>query len=263
MDIDTLWNYDLPAESEQRFHEALSRTSDDAARAELLTQIARAQGLQGQYDAAHVTLDQAEAAIAPEMTRARLRLLLERGRVLNTSGQREASAPLFVEAYELGLAAGEEALAIDAAHMLGIVAPPYAALTWNLTALALAERATGARAQRWQGALYNNMGWAYHDAGRGTDALDAFERGQAWREAHRRGPQDDPGIRIAKWCVARELRALGRVDEALAQQLAHLAELERAGAAARAPGRARTRRRARRLRVRGNRRVPARARARG
>jgi tetratricopeptide (TPR) repeat protein len=68
------------------------------------------------------------------------------------------------------------------------------------------------------------------DASAHAEALDLFERGLAWRQACRRDERDDGGIRIARWCVARALRSLGRVEHALTMQRALLADLERAGA---------------------------------
>jgi tetratricopeptide (TPR) repeat protein len=229
ININALWDYDQPAESERRFRDALTAAGDAQTRAELLTQVARAQGLQRQFDAANATLAQAEALIAPGMARAQVRARLERGRVLNSSGQRDASRPLFAQAYELALASGLDFLTVDAAHMRGIVEPPESALAWNLTAIELAERSSDPEARRWLGTLYNNIGWAYHDMGRAADALDMFQRGLAWRERNRRGPQDDGGIRIAKWSVARALRSAGRIDEALRMQRALLEELDHAG----------------------------------
>ncbi|MFN8565329.1 MAG: hypothetical protein U0703_27730 [Anaerolineae bacterium] len=44
--FDALWDYDHPAETEKTFRALLAQT-DGARRFELLTQIARAQGLQG------------------------------------------------------------------------------------------------------------------------------------------------------------------------------------------------------------------------
>jgi predicted Zn-dependent protease len=49
-DIDSLWNYDGPADTERRFAKLLPRakaTADASYLAQLLTQIARAQGLKG------------------------------------------------------------------------------------------------------------------------------------------------------------------------------------------------------------------------
>jgi hypothetical protein len=71
-----------------------AEASDDRAyHAALLTQIARAQGLQHSFAPAHATLDAAHALLADPAALARqplmqamCRYLLERGRVLNTSG---------------------------------------------------------------------------------------------------------------------------------------------------------------------------------
>src|SRR5437764_1307037 len=52
--LDEAWDFDRPAESEARFRGQLeSLPRDSAARLELSTQIARAQGLQRQFDAAN------------------------------------------------------------------------------------------------------------------------------------------------------------------------------------------------------------------
>jgi len=221
-DFDALWDYGDPAGSEARFRALLPAASDRPdLHAELLTQIARAQGLQRRFDDAHRTLDAVETMVAG--TRSRARYLLERGRVFNSSGQPERARPYFEAA--LTLTEGEPAeayYAIDAAHMLAIVAPPEEQLDWNRRALALAEGAADARARRWRGSLLNNIGWTYHAQGEYTAALDYLERAlQARREE---GGAE--GIRVARWCVARVRRDLGQVEAALAEQRALWAEHE-------------------------------------
>lgn len=59
-DFQGLWDYNDPAGTESKFRAVLAKAeaSDDRGyQAELLTQIARAQGVQRQFDAAHATLD--------------------------------------------------------------------------------------------------------------------------------------------------------------------------------------------------------------
>ncbi len=56
-------------------------------------------------------------------------------------------------------------------------------------------------------------------------ALKIFEKAEAFRRA--KGNANE--IRIAVWCVARTLRSLNRVEEALSKQLALKAENESAG----------------------------------
>ena len=60
-DFDLLWDYDQPDQTETKFRGILLQfPEDDSAFLELLTQIARAQGLQRKFDQAHQTLDQVE-----------------------------------------------------------------------------------------------------------------------------------------------------------------------------------------------------------
>ncbi len=218
-DFDALWDYEHPAQTEAAFRQLLpqAEASGDASyHLQLLTQIARVQGLQRRFDDAHATLDAVAARLSDDLALARVRYLLERGRVFNSSGQPETSLALFQQAYELAEAQRFAFHAIDALHMLGIAAPPDERMGWNTRALAMAEAATDPLAHRWCGSLMNNIGWTYHDAGHFDEALAMFERALTFQQA-----QDDPRlIRIARWCIGRTLRSLGRTDEALALQLA-------------------------------------------
>ena len=219
-----LWDFDDPAASElsQRFGEKRAvALHAGSSRHDLERSLARAQGLRGRFDDARRTLDEAEDALRRDDRRARVRLLLERGRVANSSGADGRGSASFLEAWELARAAGEDALAVDAAHMLGIVEPLGEAWSWNERAMELARASPDPRAQRWVGSLANNMGWARHEAGRYDDALELFR--VALDERRATGSADQ--IRIARWCVARCLRSLGRVDEALAEQHALAGEL--------------------------------------
>lgn len=227
-DFDSWWDYDHPAETELRFRELLPQTEGDPDyRAQLLTQIGRAQGLQRQFEAAHQTLDEAEALLAHATTRARVRFLLERGREFNSGGQPDKGLPLFHQAWTLAASAGEDFYAVDAAHMLGIASSAEERLDWNLKALALAEKSEDPRARNWKGSLYNNIGWTYHDQGQYSTALDYFQKALQFRE-EQGGAKP---IRVARWCVARALRSLGLVREALELQRSLLDECNASGEA--------------------------------
>lgn len=133
-DLDQLWDYDNPQATEQSLRAVLPvarAAGQDAYLAELLTQIARAQGLKRTFDAAHRTLDEAETLLRPEHVRARLRYLLERGRVLNSAGQPARARAFFLEAWQLATEHAADFYAIDAAHMLGIIEPPTDQLAWH------------------------------------------------------------------------------------------------------------------------------------
>lgn len=224
--FDSLWDYAQPDHTETRFREILLQIpEDDPALLELLTQIARAQGLQRKFEKAHQTLDQVRRRLGGVASRPQIRYLLERGRVFNSSGDPMQSRPFFEQALDLATQLNEDFYAVDALHMLAIVAAPNDRLALNLQAIQRAESSPDEKARNWLGSLYNNAGWSYHDMGEFASALEAFEKAESCRRS--RGSVKE--IRVAVWCVARALRSLGRVDEALSRQMALKAELESAG----------------------------------
>jgi tetratricopeptide (TPR) repeat protein len=109
--------------------------------------------------------------------------------------------------------------------MLAIGAPPEPSLELNLQAIQMAESSKQEKARGWLGSLYNNTGWSYHNLGRYAEALEIFEKAEAWQ----RSIGNVERIRIAQWCVARTLRSLGLVEEALSKQMSLKHELEDAG----------------------------------
>lgn len=218
--IDSLWDFDDVGASEARFRLAAEGAGSDLERAALLTQVARALGLAGRFDEARALLD-GLGADSPEL---RVRTLLERGRLLNSSGDAAAARPLFETAFAAATEAGLESLAIDALHMVAIATPDSAEQEMlTRRALDLASSATDPRARQWRAALLNNLGWTLFDRGSLDEALAVFEEAVAERATQGRQPE----LLIARWCVARTLRELGRGPEALAIQLA-LAEAHRA-----------------------------------
>ena len=224
--LDALWDFDRPALSEERFRAELAKWAPGAAEAqEVRTQIARTLGLQRKFADAHALLDSVEAKLADLPAHVRVRYLLERGRVLNSSGAPQRAVPLFAEALTLAERDKDEFYAVDAAHMLGIAAPAAERLSWNLKALSLAESATDARARGWRASLYNNIGWTYFDAGDAKTALGYWEKALAAREA----TGNAASIRVAKWTVARGYRGVGRLDDAEAAQKSLAAEFEKIG----------------------------------
>jgi tetratricopeptide (TPR) repeat protein len=225
-DFDALWDYDHPDQTEGRFREILLQfPEDEPAFLELLTQIARAQGLQGKFVQAHRTLDQVERRLDEAPSRPRVRYLLERGRAYNSSGKPKVARPLFQRAFDLAGELNEDFFAVDALHMLGIVAPPGEGLAFNLKAIRLAESSQEEKARGWLGSLYNNTGWSYHNTGDYTSALEIFQKAEAWRRSKGKAKE----TRIAAWCVGRALRSLNRFEEALARQMALKDEFDSAG----------------------------------
>ncbi len=227
-DFDALWDYQQPAVSETRFRELLpaAQASGNADyHAQLLTQIARTQGLQRQFDAAHETLNGVQPMLSDQTPIARVRYLLERGRVYNSARQPEQARPLFLEAWDAARTAGDNNLAVDAAHMMGIIEPPEEQIAWDERALQMAENSEQPEARRWLGSLYNNLAWTYHDLGQYDRALDLFMRAQVWHELH-----GTPfTIRVARWSIGRALRSFEMLEEALVIQRGLLRELTTSG----------------------------------
>ena len=163
----------------QRFRDALADPTYDAdERAELATQLGRAIGLQGRYEEADALLDSIDGEDEPTVG---IRVLLERGRVLNSSGHAAMAVPLFEQAAELGDHLGEEFLAVDALHMLAIADSAHAE-PWTRSALEYASTAHDPHTRRWMVALHNNLGWTLHGAGRFTEALVEFQLAEQWAE---------------------------------------------------------------------------------
>lgn len=206
--IMSLWDFSNPSLSEKRFRSAIQNEPDIPTKAELMTQLARSLGLQRKFVEAHAILD----TITNEDNRVHALLLLERGRCYNSAGKTEKAKPLFKEAFDFCNEKNEENLAIDAIHMMAIISEPQEALKLNYMGIKLAENAKEEQARNWLGSLLNNTAWTLHDSGEYEKALEIFIKGLEFREKKGQGRE----IRIAKWCVARCLRSLGRIDEAMA-----------------------------------------------
>ena len=205
-----LWNFDDLEVSQARFEAQLGDEESDEGRAEVLTQLARVEGLRGDYEAGDRLLD-AAVELAGDSGVALARIELERGRVRRSSGEPETALPLVESAFARALAAGQFFVAADSAHMAALAAPGRDGFVrWTERGIALAEEHEGAA--YWLGSLLNNLGWEYYDAGDFEPALDAFERALRARE---RDPENVAAIEIAQYAVGKALRAVGRADDAV------------------------------------------------
>lgn len=177
--LDNLWDFDNLELSEQRFREAMADEKYDAdERAELATQLGRAIGLQARFEEADALLDAIDSEDEPTIG---IRIILERGRILNSSGHPQMAVPLFEQAAELGDHLGEEFLAVDALHMLAIADADHAEI-WTRSALEYASTAHDPNTRRWMIALHNNLGRILHRSGRLTEALVEFQLAEQWAE---------------------------------------------------------------------------------
>ncbi|HEX5335981.1 MAG TPA: tetratricopeptide repeat protein [Propionicimonas sp.] len=239
IDPTPLWDFDDAAGSEQRFR-AAAADATGTDRLVLLTQIARALGLQDRFAEGHDTLDHvlAEARTTAEphavaepdeapTVEAELstRVALERGRLFRSEGRPDEARPCFEEAVTGARRAGLDALLVDALHMVALVVPAEEQGTLLAEALEVCRTSSDPVARRWEASLLNNLGMTHADAGEWEPALAVFEQALAARRVT--GKAGD--VRIARWMVAWTLRNLGRTREALAIQRELRAELLAAG----------------------------------
>jgi len=212
-----LWDFGNPSASGERFNvfrERAAKAGLNELAALTCTQIARSLGLNRKFDEGFAMIDSIKQEHPDANGELKVRLGLERGRLFNSSGKKVESAPDFVSAWEEARSSGLDGLAVDAAHMLGIVLDGLDGMDWNERALSLAVGSDQPSANKWKGSLLNNMGWAYHEAANYQRAMELFEQALELRIEEGKPEQ----IRIARWCVGRCFRSLGEFDVALSIQ---------------------------------------------
>ncbi|MDR6986555.1 tetratricopeptide (TPR) repeat protein [Paenarthrobacter nitroguajacolicus] len=176
--LDLLWNFRDPAASEAAFRAAMIEETYDAdERAELATQLGRAISLQGRFEEADALLDE----IDDDEPTVGVRILLERGRVLNAGGHPAMAVPLLEQAAELADHLGEEFLAVDALHMLSLADAAHAEV-WMRSALEYASTAHDERTKRWMIALHVGLGSFLSGKKRLTEATVEFQLAEQWAE---------------------------------------------------------------------------------
>lgn len=247
-DLDHMWDFSHPDWTEVRFREALGSLNAAAQterspslKIELLSQIARAQGLQAKFIEAEATLTECEAVLEGYAdtcsVRAKVRFLLEKGRILYLAKTPARAHALFLESWTLASQAGEDFLAIDVAQMMALIESPKLQKDWTLKALGLAESSTEPRAKRWLGALYSSLGWHFYELRQYDKALELFNKALSRLEAELNASLSKSiedatlmkRILMAKWAVGKTYRVQGKVGDALKIQEDLFAELSRSG----------------------------------
>lgn len=175
--LDELWDFSDPVASEVRLR-AAAAAATGADRPELLTQAARALGLQGLFPAADALLDDVLEGPFGRVPVVQTRCALERGRLRNSAGDAPAAIPLLraaarTAAARTAAATHDAFLQVDALHMLAIADRPHAD-EWTDAALAALDDVTDARTLRWRVSLLNNRGWTRFDGGLFAEALASF-----------------------------------------------------------------------------------------
>jgi tetratricopeptide (TPR) repeat protein len=234
LDLQALWDFSNPELSEQRFREALKEADGDN-RLILQTQIARSFGLRLKFQEARSLLLSLEADLTRAGPEVKVRYFLELGRTYAsakhtkeqlTAQAKEKARSAFNDALALSKQHQLDGLTIDAIHMFAFIdTKPEEQLGWAQAALKVAKASKQAEATRWESSIQNNIGYALNQMGRFQEAQAALEAALLLRQQTGRPEQ----VFVARWMVAWNLRALGRIDEALQIQLALEQEAELLG----------------------------------
>jgi tetratricopeptide (TPR) repeat protein len=214
-DFDSLWNYNDPKQTEVVFREILKNTDEIAEPiyvAALQTQIARTLGLQQKFTEAHALMDSVQKKAIDDPT-IRVRYLLEKGRLFNSENRLEEAIPLFQVAFQFSITYNLDYYAIDAAHMIAytLIDFPEKKISWEEKALQMVLETTDVKAKKWEGSLYNNIGWSYFDLKNYPKAIQYFESSLAFENAKK----NEESARIARWSIAKCYRMMGETDKAL------------------------------------------------
>lgn len=203
------WDFSDLTITEQHLRDQLDREPTADGRAEVLTQLARIEGLRDDFGRGEALIVEAEALGSSGVALSRIDL--ERGRLLRSGGRLEAALPLFESAFAAAVAADQYFIAVDAAHMAALAAPDHGGfMAWTQRGVELAG--SHVEAHYWLGPLLNNLGWQLFDTGDLGAALDAFERALEVRLGE---PDNRLEIEVARYAVGKTLRALGRARDAI------------------------------------------------
>lgn len=233
-DLDEIWRGLEPSASESRFRELLQEATkvpseDPSDQIEILSQIARAEGTQARFEDARATLLRAgqllEAEHSSHRVSAKIRWLLEKGRLDVLQRIPSQARALFVEAWTLASNSGEDYFAIDAAMMMAVIEPAKAQQEWIVRAIKLAEESPQSKTKYFLGSLHASLGWKFFDVRQYDQALEQFQKSLSHFKLH--GTTRE--LFVAKWSVGKLLRTMGKPDEALVIQQALLAELRIGG----------------------------------
>ena len=216
-----------PATVEIKFKELLPEAeaqADKSVYLQILSQLALTQAMLKKFDEAHSTLDQAESLLTPAYDLAKVRILLERGRVFHqkslfgSQDKAERAKDLaqafsfFKNSYELSKTHHFDYHTANAAHMLAIASEKIQdKILWNERAIECSSASRDQRTRAWISALQNNLGQNYLEAKEYSKALAIFQATLEMKEK-----EGVPFfIRHAKWTLAHTLRLLDRLDESL------------------------------------------------
>ncbi|KAJ3237567.1 hypothetical protein HDU81_009263 [Chytriomyces hyalinus] len=244
-----LCDWSKPVETEQVLSEYTGshdlKASSPLEHAEFLTQIAHAQCLQRKFAEALETLSKAKEIVddtenqiedgladseldadhpvLANARRVRIRILLEKGRVMHTKGDLDASIAPFRTVLQLSrIGSDPETLScyfVDALHMLALVeTDPDDKFGLLERSIAEAKKSKSRETRVLLASLYSSQAWFLHDEAQNYEgALECFEIALGHSKEFFGGASgmDRAFVQRAEWSVARCKRSLGLNEDAL------------------------------------------------
>lgn len=229
-DLEKLWNPADVAASEAAYRALLPESLKLEGRErsyliELYSLIGRTEAYQERYVEARSTLEKAEALLEEQqsfyLVSARIRWLIEYGRLHILAKTPSLAKKLFSEAWTLSINSAEDYFAVEIAQLLAATEPPKTQQAWISRAIEMAETSPLPKSKRWLGGLYTSLGWKFYDLRQFDKALESFQK--ALR--HHKAQGSPREAFVAQWAIGKVLRTLGQTEEALAIQKGLLAEL--------------------------------------
>ena len=233
-DLDQLWNpADIPG-SEVAFRTLLEDTQklatpDHSHLVELLALLARSEALQQKFQAARSSLEKAERLLKQEQpTQAtsiwismKIRWLIEKGRLQVLEKTPSQARTYFSEAWTLAINSGENYFAVEIAQLMAVTEPQKSQQEWLIRGIEIAEKSSHQKTKMLLGPLYSSLGWKFYDLKLLEKSLATFQKALKHHTSFGTGRE----AFVAQWSIGKVLRALGKVEEALAIQKALLSEL--------------------------------------
>ncbi len=191
------------------------RKADDSI--ENLVQLARVLDLQQKTEEAQSALSRARSLFletrASQPLRTEIRLLLEEGRHWCLAMNPNRAQNLFVQAWNTANTT-HDFFSVEAAVLLSLCVSPKDQPAWLKQAGKIAEKSQDDLTKLWLPHVQILMGWSSFDMRQFDQALSFFELAKAGLNQ----PRARVDIVALKWSIARCLRAVNRLPEALAIQ---------------------------------------------
>jgi tetratricopeptide (TPR) repeat protein len=193
------------------YHQAVEQARTEfnqSVEVEALSQVGRMNLLLDNREAGREALAEAETKAAESDAAGWSRYLGVRGRFEWKDGDLDRARKTFEEMYTYCSTNNLAGRAIDAAHMVAIVAPsPEEQVRWSRFAIEAAEKSGE---ESWLGPLWNNLACTYYDGKQFDNALECFLKA---RDYHWRFSGEVARL-FADYHVGMAYRNLGRLDEA-------------------------------------------------